>query len=1168
MAFTKVVGPGIHTLAQLRTHNIHSAGIITATKFVGEMESGGGSSTFQNVTVSGNLTVQGDTTTLNTTLRNVELLRVAANTNTTAGIITQTGTGDILNLFDATTEVLTVVDGGNVGIGLTNPSEKLDVNGTIQCLNELRSKTGNDLLLNAGSANRDVKIQVNDVNMLYVKGDTGNVGINSIIPSQKLDVMDGTVVVHPASKTGIALNGIAGQDVGVVRWGGDNHHAIILRGSSSADGSTITGGNTMEFREYGAYSFKTGNNSGTMAERLHIATDGVLGVRTTPKLWHTDRRAVQIGGAALSGQNPADGQELALTNNAYYDTTNNRWEFIANDDASGITMSNGGINFLRSPSSGTADDALSWSTSVFINDIGYLKTNSELWVGGSSPVLRWRNASSEFAVARITSTRFDLEVANYTKLRVNTAGKITNFYDNSLSASDAQYGQLELQKSGASNIHPDWSYISLHRVGGIAWQQGILDNKFVLAKTGGSAKDTLDTKFVTVDTSGKIGIGKTNPDELLHIASTGTAKFRLTDNRTSISDGSQYGVIQFEQRDSNTPGVSVEVAALMTDTTNGATALQIKTGTPSTIDERVRITSNGSLLLGGTADVTDLTGAPAGQRGLVIGNTGLGNAGIAIINSTTGAGRIYFGDATGSNAARNRGQIAYYHNDSVNSDYMAFSTAAEERLRIASDGRVVIGDDHFNNAFAGGDSLVIGNEDNGTRSGITLVSASNTDGGLYFSRGTSSSSNYVKGQIVYNHPNDYMAFYVDASIRALNIFDTGNVAIGNNTKLASYSSFRHLNVGSNLILNAGTSSGGYTGFHNNTFVNASGNWERMHNDHTSGIGMDDGNFYFRNAAAGTGTVSWQTPLKIITNNRINIGEGNGGAPLGAVHINTSTIMGTDTALFIGNNSDNRFMTINQNSSSEQFSHMSLRYNDNARRAVLQLENPYAASTGFGTQILFQGYNEGTQAYIETANTATNSAQSTLKLYSSGDAGIDITHDSGVYIRQSTGSRGVLVQGHSSASHSSAVVTATSSSSHTNIELAYEGTRGQLNFGGHGDGSVYLQVESGYVLGNATLQFDYSWTPGGNGGIRATMWASHWTAGYDLYWEGFIFGDSYAGLTLREHFARNSGTQGAWSITRPANNKLRISKSAGSYGGGMFYVIMMWHPGRAMTLSKD
>ena len=122
MAFTKVVGPGIHTLAQLRTHNIHSAGIITATKFVGEMESGGGSSIFQNVTVQGNLTVQGDTTTLNTTLRNVELLRVAADSGEPAGIITQRGTGDILNLFDTSTEVLTVKDGGNLGVGTISPT--------------------------------------------------------------------------------------------------------------------------------------------------------------------------------------------------------------------------------------------------------------------------------------------------------------------------------------------------------------------------------------------------------------------------------------------------------------------------------------------------------------------------------------------------------------------------------------------------------------------------------------------------------------------------------------------------------------------------------------------------------------------------------------------------------------------------------------------------------------------------------------------------------------------------------------------------------------------------------------------------------------------------------------------------------------------------------------
>ena len=130
MAFTKVVGPGIHTLAQLRTHNIHSVGIITATKFVGEMESGGGESTFQNVTVQGNLTVQGDQTTLNTTLRNVELLRVSTASTLPAGIITQTGSGDLIQFFDSATQVGTLTDEGNLGLGVNSPNVKLHVKST------------------------------------------------------------------------------------------------------------------------------------------------------------------------------------------------------------------------------------------------------------------------------------------------------------------------------------------------------------------------------------------------------------------------------------------------------------------------------------------------------------------------------------------------------------------------------------------------------------------------------------------------------------------------------------------------------------------------------------------------------------------------------------------------------------------------------------------------------------------------------------------------------------------------------------------------------------------------------------------------------------------------------------------------------------------------------
>ena len=101
MAFTKIVGAGIHTLSNVHTHNINSSGIITATSFVGPLD--GTTGDFSgNVTIDGNLVVNGDTTTLNTTLREVEILRVDANSSAIAGIITQSGSGHALYV-DGTT---------------------------------------------------------------------------------------------------------------------------------------------------------------------------------------------------------------------------------------------------------------------------------------------------------------------------------------------------------------------------------------------------------------------------------------------------------------------------------------------------------------------------------------------------------------------------------------------------------------------------------------------------------------------------------------------------------------------------------------------------------------------------------------------------------------------------------------------------------------------------------------------------------------------------------------------------------------------------------------------------------------------------------------------------------------------------------------------------------
>jgi hypothetical protein len=122
-------------------------------------------------------------------------------------------------------------------------------------------------------------------------------------------------------------------------------------------------------------------------------------------------------------------------------------------------------------------------------------------------------------------------------------------------------------------------------------------------------------------------------------------------------------------------------------------------------------------------------------------------------------------------------------------------------------------------------------------------------------------------------------------------------------------------------------------------------------------------------------------MKIFTNNRVSIGDGNSGTPLGALHINTKSTMGTDTALWIGDNNDKRYLAINQFSNSEQFSEMKLQFNDNATRSILKLSNPYAPA-GYGTAILWQGYNDGQQGMISCQSENANSSVATMYLNSS------------------------------------------------------------------------------------------------------------------------------------------------------------------------------------------
>jgi len=122
MAFTRILGPGIHTQSNLNSHNIISTGIITATKFDGP---------FDSLTVSGNLSIGGTITYEDVT--NVDSIGVitarsgiqgigiqSGGVNVAVGVITALnfiGAGNTFKVTGSTVDISIQGGGGGGGSG-------------------------------------------------------------------------------------------------------------------------------------------------------------------------------------------------------------------------------------------------------------------------------------------------------------------------------------------------------------------------------------------------------------------------------------------------------------------------------------------------------------------------------------------------------------------------------------------------------------------------------------------------------------------------------------------------------------------------------------------------------------------------------------------------------------------------------------------------------------------------------------------------------------------------------------------------------------------------------------------------------------------------------------------------------------------------------------------
>ena len=571
MSNTGVGAATYGTATSIPQITIDAAGRITSATGIDR------SNTFEDLTVTGNLTVSGNTVTVDAHTLDVEdpLIHLASN-NTTTDVVdigfighysndgsTQLHTGffrdasdeqyylfnglegdyDTATTIDRTANTFTLANliVNKLGVGTDNLVNELEVSAnqtaTIRVANETDS-IAQLVLRNVGSSDGTISQEGGDM-FFQIAGDKkvaldndGNLGIGVNAPTQRLDIREektggGVLIQVYNTDNSDTTTQTAGIAIGPDSRGGT---ARITAIKENADFSTNAGRDV-------ALAFSSVLNN-TPTEYMRLTSDGNLGIAMTPSSADATSEMLQVGDAALGLISYGTGNGH-IARNAYY---NSGWKFVNNSETELLSLANSGFLF-RAAGSGTADAAITWTTLLDVNttkSIFYKRIDfSDIMIGtgagkyiqvtGSGGTAWTISGSGGNATPGTASTSFGLNHWNGTawseKVRVTTNGTLR------LDPTGSMSGLSSLSITTNPFNIGDYSGFNL-----------AFDTNEIQSRNNGNSNNLILNK-----NGGTVGIGTTDTSAVLSIEASGDngIRYKGTDNHASLFLDSASGYGQY-----------------------------------------------------------------------------------------------------------------------------------------------------------------------------------------------------------------------------------------------------------------------------------------------------------------------------------------------------------------------------------------------------------------------------------------------------------------------------------------------------------------------------------------------------------------------------------------------------------------------------------------------